>query len=479
MGLCSYLGWSVSDSDLKNDVLTTASDAALMYEGECLFAGQHDDFGYVLSIVVGGGVGRNDSVVTLAKVWGDADHGERARRVQIVLCEQYKRADALVNDIRVCLADYPNVSVVLDDVGEGQVLAQRLKELGISYKPVMWGGHCFSDDNRKSYVNKRSQANVCLSRAITDSRFKITTSKHQDQIKNQVMQRPFSFDDKARFKMASKTDLQKRGIPSPDIADTFAFLFLENSTFKCKDKDVVDAVEVPHAPHVSTLAYAQKRYQKDVCLFAKEMLGIRLEQNQENWLRAASLPGGRTALSDYFFGQGLMTAYAILALWQFLLFEDAMVLFVSPCDRLMSNRICSLIQEMVQKINLTVLRDLVSGVEIKKQRVTRKGSSNAIRFKSFVHSGPCDLAGQHSVNYQIIVHHAQVCPDHSLDVLLGGLCDPANRVAVTLTNRFVISGSTLDHILPTLNKKTDWTWSCWEGHGYPIRIDRQNFEVVA
>jgi hypothetical protein len=224
----------VSDADLKHDVLTTASDAALMYEGECLFAGQHDDFGYVLSIVVGGGVGRNDSVVTLAKVWGDADHGERARRVQIIdipLCVPDANSHELTGVIHEYLTRYPNVSVVLNDNGMGNALGQHLKAQGIYYKPVNWGGSCFSNENRNTYFNKRSQANVCLSRSIVQGRFKITTSKYQDQIKKQVMQRLFSFDVNARFKMASKDDMQNRGIRSPHIADTFAFLFLESVSY--------------------------------------------------------------------------------------------------------------------------------------------------------------------------------------------------------------------------------------------------------
>jgi hypothetical protein len=35
-----------------------------------LLTGQHDDYGYVITVDVGGGVGRDDSTIAVSKVWG-------------------------------------------------------------------------------------------------------------------------------------------------------------------------------------------------------------------------------------------------------------------------------------------------------------------------------------------------------------------------------------------------------------------------
>ena len=92
---------------------------------------------------------------------------------------------------------------------------------------MYWGGACFSNANREEYANKRSQAIVCLSRAIKMGRFKILTTQYKMKVEEQVTRLPYFFDDMSRFKVPSKEDFRKIGLRSPDIADVFAFLFLE------------------------------------------------------------------------------------------------------------------------------------------------------------------------------------------------------------------------------------------------------------
>jgi hypothetical protein len=235
--------------DLAGEFLVTRAQSDEMYVGRCLFPDEHDDFGYILAVDVGGGVGRDDSVITLAKVWGYKHWGPDARRVEIVdipLCKNNDNLHELAGVINEVLVRYANVSIVLDANGAGKGLSQHLTAQGIYYKPVNWGGPCFSNENKKDYFNKRSQANVCLSRAIAQGRFKITTPKNQAKIKEQVTHVPYFFDDHTRFKVASKEDMKKKGISSPDIVDTFAFLFLEGVGYTQADEyvsnDHADAV---------------------------------------------------------------------------------------------------------------------------------------------------------------------------------------------------------------------------------------------
>ena len=64
-------------------------------------------------------------------------------------------------------------------------------------------------------------------------------------LETQMSRLPYFFDEKSRWGITSKKDMLKDGITSPDIADTFAFAFMENINytpankvgFKGSDKD--------------------------------------------------------------------------------------------------------------------------------------------------------------------------------------------------------------------------------------------------
>lgn len=216
--------------DLSNEFLVTRSNADEMYVGSALFDGKHDDFGYVITVDVGGGTGRDDSVIAVSKVWGNAQHGENARRAEVIdipLCKNTDNLHELTGIISECLVRYPNATLVVDDNGAGIGLGQNLKSKGIYYKSAKWGGPCFNRANQRDYFNKRSMAYVCLARAIAQGRFKLSTNKNNVKVKEQITKIKYAFDDNSRYKVLSKEELKKQGIRSPDIADTFAYLFME------------------------------------------------------------------------------------------------------------------------------------------------------------------------------------------------------------------------------------------------------------
>ena len=237
--------------DLSNEFLVTRTQLDECYVGDSLITGQHDDYGYVITVDVGGGVGRDDSTIAVSKVWGYANHGTDARRAEVVdipLCKNKDTVHEIMGIIDESLVTYPNATLVVDDNGAGLLLGQELRARGMFYKSAKWGGRCFSNENRKDYFNKRSQANVCLSRAIAQGRFKIKTTKHKTKIQEQVTRIPYTFDEHARFKVLSKEEMLKRSIRSPDIADVFAYLFLEgvayseaySDGFMVQDSDMQD-----------------------------------------------------------------------------------------------------------------------------------------------------------------------------------------------------------------------------------------------
>jgi hypothetical protein len=230
--------------DLSNEFLITRTQADDMYTGACLFEGAHDDYGYLITVDVGGGMGRDDSVIAVSKVWGSRQHGEGARRAEVIdipLCKNTDNLHELAGIINECLVRYSNASLVVDDNGAGIGLGQHLKAKGIYYKSAKWGGPCFNRANQRDYFNKRSMAYVCLSRAVAQGRFKMLTNKHSVKVKEQITRTKYAFDDNSRYKILSKEELQKQGIRSPDIVDTFAYIFLEGVVFTQANEVLADA----------------------------------------------------------------------------------------------------------------------------------------------------------------------------------------------------------------------------------------------
>lgn len=131
------------------------------------------------------------------------------------------------------LDKYEGASLIIDPIGSGAGLCQELKAEGVFFTEVHWGNACFNKTLKKYYYNKRSHAYVQMARAIEKGQFSLSEKvKNSYQLSNQITEQliklPYHFDEKARWQMTKKEDMRKKGIPSPDIVDTFAFAFLEN-----------------------------------------------------------------------------------------------------------------------------------------------------------------------------------------------------------------------------------------------------------
>ncbi len=253
--------------NLRGEFLMTHLDSRKAWEGRALKKGKHDDYGYFMAVDVGGGVGRDDSSIVIAKVWGNKQFGDRARRIEVThipLCKNNDNIHELTAVINECMIQYPNITLLLDANGAGAGLGQHLKSIGIYYKPIFWGGQCFSTAMRKQYVNKRAQAYVCLSRALSSDRFKIRTLYLKGKIEEQLTRIPYTLDEQARFKILSKEEMARKGIKSPDLVDTFAFMFLEGAAYSPandginNDQDVPKNGDEPTSDAKSSLAEADE-----------------------------------------------------------------------------------------------------------------------------------------------------------------------------------------------------------------------------
>lgn len=214
--------------ELLGEYLIGRTQADLCYQGKTAIRKKHDDYGFVIAVDVGGGVGRDDSVITVARMWGNDFYGDFERRVDILdipLCQNDDDITLLYEKITELFEIYPNVTLILDDNGTGRGLGQKLKRNGYEYVPAKWSGRC-NREERQIFVNLRAKAYVALKNAIGRGLFKIKTSLHMGKILEQMTAIPYQMDEQSRYQIMSKDLMRRRGITSPDILDTFAFLFL-------------------------------------------------------------------------------------------------------------------------------------------------------------------------------------------------------------------------------------------------------------
>lgn len=206
---------------------------------------ENEEWGYILAIDVGGGDFRDDSVLTVARVTGFGMFGDGARKVYIdeipILSDRMdtvRFARAAYNKI----TSYDNATTAVDFGGMGGAFIHNLNDLGTpNLVKVKWGNPCFRKEYRDMFFNLRAQAIVSMARAIQEKRFGISkkvADRYGSRIITELTRIPYGYDNKARYQIMPKEDMRSKGIPSPDIADSFAFLFMEGVDYiVCERKD--------------------------------------------------------------------------------------------------------------------------------------------------------------------------------------------------------------------------------------------------
>lgn len=241
--------------ELKGKFLLTRSEIARMIKRKPVVTEQ-DEYGYIITVDVGGNVGRDHSVITVAKVVDKDYKGRDERHTHIVDIPLFSnRADIneLKAQIYAAVAEYPGATLVIDPMGAGMGLCQSLKAEGLYFESVHWGGPCFNNSLKLDYFNKRAHAYVTMTRAVDRGIFSISSKVRRmyqlmQNFETQMSRLPYFFDEKGRWGIMSKKDMLSEGITSPDIADTLAFIYMErisyspsnNVTFKGTEKEQED-----------------------------------------------------------------------------------------------------------------------------------------------------------------------------------------------------------------------------------------------
>lgn len=229
--------------ELKGKFLLTRTEITQMTKRRPAVT-EEDEYGYIIAVDVGGDVGRDHSVITVAKVV-DKDYSGRIERhthvVDIPLFSNRANINELKAKIYAAVAEYAGATLVIDPMGAGMGLCQSLKSEGLYFETVNWGVPCFNNNLKKLYFNKRAHAYVSMAKGVERGIFSLAPKVRRmyqlmTNLETQMSRLPYFFDDRSRWGITSKKDMLKDGITSPDIADTLAFMHMENINYSPANK---------------------------------------------------------------------------------------------------------------------------------------------------------------------------------------------------------------------------------------------------
>jgi len=130
---------------------------------------------------------------------------------------------------------YERVYVVGDATAGGYEPFTKLEELLLEtqayefvLKGLQWGTEKLYFEDKKRFVNARAKAYVTLRENLINKRLLSVTNEYRDRILRELSQIPYSFTEKYKYKIASKEEMKRKGIHSPDIVDTLAQMELLN-----------------------------------------------------------------------------------------------------------------------------------------------------------------------------------------------------------------------------------------------------------
>lgn len=229
----------------SSDYLMTREDLEKGFEPRSIIT-EDEPYGYLILCDVGLGEYRDDTVIVVAKVYGDGDKGDPVPRkveyIDVPLCSNDRSVTDLAGDLIELKNQYSNSQIVLDAGGIGAAVYQQLtKKQGEQVIGITWGGPCFKKKFRERFFNQRACAQVRFRDAIRDGRVVFPPRlswQMREKIIDQGTRLPYHWNESGglRYQIASKKDMAKAGIKSPDMIDAFSFAFLEQAIFVMADE---------------------------------------------------------------------------------------------------------------------------------------------------------------------------------------------------------------------------------------------------
>jgi hypothetical protein len=232
-------------AESSGSVLLTRSELEPCFEVGQIIA-DDEPFGIFVLGDVALGEYRDESVILLAKVIGNDDLGEYARRVEFFempICSNSIDEIRFAGESVGIFNRLSNATFYIDNGGVGHTVAKLIEASGVPVEKVNWGKPCFKREYRNRFFNQRACAMVRFRDAARTGRvsfnFKMD-KKLKEKILLQGSRLPYHFAEAGglRYVMDKKEDMRKQGIKSPDIFDAASFSFLEDALYIVSDSQL-------------------------------------------------------------------------------------------------------------------------------------------------------------------------------------------------------------------------------------------------
>lgn len=239
-----------AENEHENLLTRAAVEACFTDNEQSNIIAENEPYGWLLLVDVGAGEYRDDSVCWTAKVIGNEDYGDDVRRVEYMpnpIITNTKNLREFRGLITEQYAKLSNPRIVIDAGGNGLELCKMLEEDGLDVQRVNWGNPCFKKIYKERFFNQRACAMVRWRDATRQKRVRYPKMDNllREKFLMQASRIPYSFTDTgtARYQIARKDDMRRRGIKSPDIADAMSFAFLDNVYYNVSDNAQSEANE--------------------------------------------------------------------------------------------------------------------------------------------------------------------------------------------------------------------------------------------
>ncbi len=126
----------------------------------------------------------------------------------------------LVGHIVAAIDQWKPDQVVVDEVGIGAGVVDRLKEQGYSVRGVNVGS---AAQEHEHFANLRAESYWNLRQLLLDGSVALPKD---NELVVQLAALKYSFNSQGKVLIESKDDMRRRGVPSPDKADALMLAFL-------------------------------------------------------------------------------------------------------------------------------------------------------------------------------------------------------------------------------------------------------------
>lgn len=113
----------------------------------------------------------------------------------------------------------PVSAIIVDGVGVGGGVVDRLRELGHTVMEVNGGGKARND---AAYANVNAESWATMKAAICEGGLRLPQMR---ELADDLTGREYGFTDRHQLRLEKKDDMKKRGLASPDLADALALTY--------------------------------------------------------------------------------------------------------------------------------------------------------------------------------------------------------------------------------------------------------------